>query len=163
DMLGEAAHTAQDAERYFEAYAEAIAAIGKAAQGRGVEDSPGISVKLSALHPRYEFAQIERVRRELPGRLLELARAARDADIALAVDAEEAARLDPSLDIIETVFADQALSGWDGFGLAVQAYQKRATAVVDWVADLARAHGRRMMVRLVKGAYWDTEIKRSQQ
>jgi RHH-type proline utilization regulon transcriptional repressor/proline dehydrogenase/delta 1-pyrroline-5-carboxylate dehydrogenase len=163
DMLGEAAHTAKDAARYFDAYAAAIRAIGKAGEGKGVEESPGISVKLSALHPRYEFSQIARVRRELPGRLLELARAAREADIALAVDAEEAARLDPSLDVFEAVFADPSLHGWDGFGLAVQAYQKRAPAVVDWVAELSQAHRRRIMVRLVKGAYWDTEIKRAQQ
>jgi RHH-type proline utilization regulon transcriptional repressor/proline dehydrogenase/delta 1-pyrroline-5-carboxylate dehydrogenase len=163
DMLGEAAHTAKDATRYFDAYAAAIAAIGKAGEGRGVEDSPGISVKLSALHPRYEPAQRERVLRELPPRLLDLARAARDADIGLTVDAEEAARLDLSLDVIEAVFADSSLSGWEGFGLAIQAYQKRAPAVVDWVAELARQRNRRLMVRLVKGAYWDTEIKRAQQ
>ena len=163
DMLGEAAHTAKDAARYHAAYAAAITAIGNASKGRGVEESPGISVKLSALHPRYEFAQRERVRKELPGRLLELARAAREADIGFTVDAEEAVRLDPSLDVIETTFADRSLAGWEGFGLAVQAYQKRAPAVVDWTADLARAHNRRMMVRLVKGAYWDSEVKRAQQ
>ena len=163
DMLGEAALSAADAERYFEAYARAIAAVGAESGGRGVIEGPGISVKLSALHPRYEFAQRHRVRAELAPRLLELARLAKAADIGLCVDAEEADRLDPSLDVIEAVFSDPALAGWEGFGLALQAYQKRAPFVIDWLADLARRHRRRLMLRLVKGAYWDSEIKHAQQ
>jgi RHH-type proline utilization regulon transcriptional repressor/proline dehydrogenase/delta 1-pyrroline-5-carboxylate dehydrogenase len=163
DMLGEAAHTAQDAERYQAAYAGAIAAIGKAAAGRSVEAAPGISVKLSALHPRYETAQHERVIRELLPRLSDLAAQASNAGIGLTVDAEEADRLELSLDLIEKLAATPALSGWDGLGLAVQAYQKRAPAVIAWLADLAARARRRLMVRLVKGAYWDSEIKRAQE
>jgi RHH-type proline utilization regulon transcriptional repressor/proline dehydrogenase/delta 1-pyrroline-5-carboxylate dehydrogenase len=163
DMLGEAAHTAADAERYHAAYAEAIAAIGQASGGRGPNAGPGISVKLSALHPRYEFAQAERVMGELVPRLRALALLARNADIALCVDAEEADRLELSLDVVQAVFEDPAMHGWDGFGLAVQAYQKRATAVIDILADMARRAGRRLQVRLVKGAYWDSEIKRAQE
>ena len=163
DMLGEAAKTAADAERYARAYETAITAIGKNADGRGPIDGPGISVKLSALHPRYEMAQMPRVMDELRRRLLALAVAAKDAGIGFTVDAEEADRLDPSLDLFEALATDPALAGWDGLGLAVQAYQKRAPAVIDWLADLARRGRRRLMVRLVKGAYWDTEIKRSQE
>jgi RHH-type transcriptional regulator, proline utilization regulon repressor / proline dehydrogenase / delta 1-pyrroline-5-carboxylate dehydrogenase len=163
DMLGEAARTAADAERYHAAYTGAIAAIGKAAAGRTVEEAPGISVKLSALHPRYEMAQHARVMRELLPRLADLAGKARDVGIGLTVDAEEADRLELSLDLIETLAGMPALSGWDGLGLAVQAYQKRAPAVIDWLADLAARTGRRLMVRLVKGAYWDSEIKRAQE
>ncbi|MHA1153689.1 MAG: bifunctional proline dehydrogenase/L-glutamate gamma-semialdehyde dehydrogenase PutA, partial [Alphaproteobacteria bacterium] len=163
DMLGEAAYTMVDAECYFEAYRAAIAAIGKAAGGGGVIAAPGISVKLSALHPRYEFAQAERARNELTPRLLELAREAKRYDIGLTVDAEEASRLDLSLDVIEAVAGDAALRGWDGFGLAVQAYQKRAPALIDWLAELAARHRRRLMLRLVKGAYWDSEIKLAQE
>jgi len=163
DMLGEAARTAADAERYLEAYSQAIAAVGGASAGRGVVEGPGVSVKLSALHPRYEFAQRERVMKELVPRLARLARQAQEADIGLCVDAEEADRLDLSLDVIEAVFADVAPTGWEGFGLAVQAYQKRAYFVLDWLCALARRHRRRLMVRLVKGAYWDTEIKRGQE
>ena len=163
DMLGEAALSAADAERYFEAYARAIAAVGAESGGRGVIEGPGISVKLSALHPRHEFAQRHRVRAELAPRLLELARLAKAADIGLCVDAEEADRLEPSLDVIEAVLGDPALAGWEGFGLALQAYQKRAPFVIDWLADLARRHRRRIMLRLVKGAYWDSEIKHAQQ
>jgi RHH-type proline utilization regulon transcriptional repressor/proline dehydrogenase/delta 1-pyrroline-5-carboxylate dehydrogenase len=163
DMLGEGARTARDAERYFESYAAAIAAIGRSAGNAALPARPGISVKLSALHPRYEAVNAERVRRELVPRLLELSRAAKSHDLNLTVDAEEADRLALSLDVIGRVAADPSLAGWDGFGLAVQAYQKRAGAVVDWVVDLADGLDRRFMVRLVKGAYWDTEVKRSQE
>jgi RHH-type proline utilization regulon transcriptional repressor/proline dehydrogenase/delta 1-pyrroline-5-carboxylate dehydrogenase len=163
DMLGEAAHTADDAARYTEAYRMAIEAIGHAAAGRGPVDGPGISIKLSALHPRYEFAQRRRVISELVPRLFGLVEAARRWNIGLTVDAEEADRLDLSLDVIAAVFADPALGDWTGFGIAVQAYQKRAVPVIDWLVELARARGRRLMIRLVKGAYWDAEIKRAQE
>ncbi len=152
-----------DAERYHAAYAHAIAAIGGAAAGASVEAAPGISVKLSALHPRYEIAQHERIARELLSVLLGLARQARDAGIGFTIDAEEADRLEPMLDIVEALALAPELAGWDGLGLAVQAYQKRALPLVDWLADLARRANRRLMVRLVKGAYWDTEIKRAQE
>jgi len=163
DMLGEAARTAADAERYDRAYRSAIQAIGKAAQGVGWIKGPGISVKLSALHPRYEFAQADRVMTELVPRVAALAALARAAKIGFTIDAEEAERLDLSLDVIEAVAMDASLAGWDGFGLAIQGYQKRCPALVDWLADLARRSRRRLMVRLVKGAYWDTEIKQSQE
>jgi RHH-type proline utilization regulon transcriptional repressor/proline dehydrogenase/delta 1-pyrroline-5-carboxylate dehydrogenase len=163
DMLGEAARTMADADHYFESYAAAIKAIGKAANGRGPIDAPGISVKLSALHPRYEYAQKGRVMAELVPRLNELAAMAKSADIGFCVDAEEADRLDLSLDVIDAISGDPALKGWNGFGLAVQAYQKRGLPLIDWLADMARRHGRRLMVRLVKGAYWDSEIKWSQE
>ena len=163
DMLGEGARTAADAERYFEAYAGAIAAIGRAAGKGALPDRPGISVKLSALHPRYEAVKRERVLRELAPRLLDLARAAKAQDLNLTVDAEEADRLELSLEVVAAVLADPSLRGWDGFGLAIQAYQKRAAAVVDWVGEIAAALDRRLMVRLVKGAYWDTEVKRAQE
>ncbi len=163
DMLGEGARTATDAERYFRSYADAIAAIGAKAGRKALPDRPGISVKLSALHPRYEAVQEARVLAELPGRFLELARLAKAHDLNLTIDAEEADRLELSLDVIARVAADPSLAGWDGFGLAVQAYQKRAVAVVDWMDELARGLGRRFMVRLVKGAYWDTEVKRAQE
>jgi len=163
DMLGEAARTAADAERYLEAYAAAITAIGKEAGVRGPIDAPGISVKLSALHPRYEYAQRDRVLMELTPRLVQLAEMAKSEDIGLTVDAEEADRLDLSLDVFDRVSAEPGLAGWDGLGLAVQAYQKRAMAVIEWLADLARRDKRQIMVRLVKGAYWDTEIKRGQE
>ena len=163
DMLGEAARTMPDAERYERAYHAAIKAIGAAAGGRGPIDSPGISVKLSALHPRYEFAQAHRVMAELVPRLIALAQAAKAVGIGFTIDAEEADRLDLSLDVIEAVSAAPSLAGWDGFGLAIQAYQKRCIHLVDWLADMARRHKRRLMVRLVKGAYWDSEIKWSQE
>ena len=164
DMLGEAARTAADAARYLASYRHAIAAIGAAAGDAGdLAERPSLSVKLSALDPRYEIAQIDRVRRELVPRLLELAAAARAADIGLTVDAEESERLEPSLDLIETVAAATELAGWDGLGLAVQAYQKRALPVLRWVEDLGTRTRRRIFVRLVKGAYWDTEIKRAQE
>nr|WP_286206641.1 trifunctional transcriptional regulator/proline dehydrogenase/L-glutamate gamma-semialdehyde dehydrogenase [Thauera linaloolentis] len=162
DMLGEAAVTAEDAERYFGDYARAIDAIGKASAGRGVVDGNGISVKLSALHPRYTWSQRERVFAELLPRLRALCLQARDYDIGLNIDAEEADRLDLSLDLLEALAQDGALAGWDGLGFVVQAYQKRAPQVLDFVIDLARRSGLRLMVRLVKGAYWDAEIKRAQ-
>ena len=163
DMLGEAARTMQDAVRYFESYQAAIRSIGKAAKGRGPVDAPGISVKLSALHPRYEFSHRDRVMAELVPRLKALALEAKAQDIGLTVDAEEADRLDLSLDVIEAVSGDPDLKGWGGFGLAIQAYQKRCSRLIDWLADMAERHERRLMVRLVKGAYWDTEIKTSQE
>ena len=163
DMLGEAARTMPDAERYHAAYAHAIAAIGGAAAAASVEAAPGISVKLSALHPRYEIAQHDRIMRELLPSLLGLARWARNAGIGFTIDAEEADRLEPMLDIVEALALAPELAGWDGLGLAVQAYQKRALPLVDWLADMARRAKRRLMVRLVKGAYWDTEIKRAQE
>ena len=162
DMLGEAARTEADARRYHLAYSDSITALADVGRGAPIRDRPGVSVKLSALHPRYEFAQRARVMSELVARIRALALLAKSAGIGLNVDAEEADRLDLSLDVIEAVLADPALSGWDGFGVVVQAYGKRAAHVIDWVHALAGAHGRRVMVRLVKGAYWDTEIKRAQ-
>jgi RHH-type transcriptional regulator, proline utilization regulon repressor / proline dehydrogenase / delta 1-pyrroline-5-carboxylate dehydrogenase len=163
DMLGEGARTAADAERYFDAYSDAIDAIGAAAGASSLPQRPGISVKLSALHPRYEAVSRERVMTELTPRVIELARAAKAYDLDLTIDAEEADRLELSLGVIGRTLADPSLAGWDGFGLAVQAYQKRAPAVIDWIAAAAEALGRRVMVRLVKGAYWDTEVKRAQE
>ena len=163
DMLGEAAHTAADAARYAAAYDGAIAAIGRSVAGRGVAEAPGISIKLSALHPRYEMAQRERVLSELSPILLDLARHTKQVGIGLTIDAEEADRLDLSLDLFEALARAPDLVGWDGLGFAVQAYQKRALPVVEWLADLAMRTGRRLMVRLVKGAYWDSEIKRTQE
>jgi RHH-type proline utilization regulon transcriptional repressor/proline dehydrogenase/delta 1-pyrroline-5-carboxylate dehydrogenase len=163
DMLGEGARTAADAERYFNSYASAIEAIGRTAGERALPDRPGISVKLSALHPRFEAVGRDRVMTELVPRLIDLARRAKAHDLNFTVDAEEADRLELSLEVIAAAFTDASLKGWDGFGLAIQAYQKRAGAVIDYADDLARALDRRMMVRLVKGAYWDTEIKRAQE
>src|ERR1700692_2377167 len=163
DMLGEGARTAADADKYFDAYAGAIAAIGAQAGNAELPQRPGISVKLSALHPRYEAISRERVLKELVPRLTALAHLARDADLQFTVDAEEADRLELSLEIIAAVLDDASLHGWDGFGLAVQAYQKRALAVIGWIEDAALAKNRRLTVRLVKGAYWDTEIKRGQE
>src|SRR3954469_13474226 len=163
DMLGEGARTASDAERYFQSYADAITAIGKSAGNARLPDRPGISVKLSALHPRYEAISRARVLRELTPRMLELARHAKAHALNFTVDAEEADRLELSLDVIGAVLADPSLAGWDGFGLAIQAYQKRAGDVIDWARDTAVAFNRRLMVRLVKGAYWDTEVKRAQE
>ncbi|WP_018718219.1 bifunctional proline dehydrogenase/L-glutamate gamma-semialdehyde dehydrogenase PutA [Arhodomonas aquaeolei] len=163
DMLGEAARTEADALRYFEDYRQAIEAIGAVAGDRGPYDSPGVSVKLSALHARYELSHRRRVMEELVPRLRDLCRLAAHHDINLTIDAEEAARLDLSMEIIEMVSSDPELGDWQGLGLAVQAYQKRAFPLLDWLADLARRHGRRFMVRLVKGAYWDTEIKIAQE
>ncbi|HOV04111.1 MAG TPA: bifunctional proline dehydrogenase/L-glutamate gamma-semialdehyde dehydrogenase PutA [Kaistiaceae bacterium] len=162
DMLGEGARTSADAKRYFEAYAQAIEAIGKKAIGRG-PDRPGISVKLSALHPRYEAVNRDAVLAELVPAVTALARAAKSYDLNFTIDAEEMDRLEISLEVIGAVAADPGLAGWDGFGLAIQAYQKRVLAVVDWVIALARTLDRRFTVRLVKGAYWDTEVKRAQE
>ena len=163
DMLGEAARTAADAVRYFAAYRRAISAIAQSAGNRDATEAAGISIKLSALHPRFEVAQHDRVRSEMSPALLELARHARRVDIGFTIDAEEADRLEPSLDLFEELALAPDLDGWNGLGLAVQAYQKRALPVIDWLADLARRSSRRLMVRLVKGAYWDSEIKRAQE
>ncbi len=160
DMLGEAARTRADADRYFASYRDAICAVG--AVGGGPVAGPGVSVKLSALHPRYEPLQAARCAPALVAALTDLAVAARQADVGLTMDAEEADRLEISLDIFATVMADERLAGWDGLGLAIQGYQKRALPLVDWVAGLARRTGHRIPTRLVKGAYWDTEIKHAQ-
>jgi RHH-type proline utilization regulon transcriptional repressor/proline dehydrogenase/delta 1-pyrroline-5-carboxylate dehydrogenase len=162
DMLGEAAVTAEQAEQYYADYEHAIRAIGKTARGRSIHDSPGVSVKLSALHPRYSRSQAERVMAELLPRLRRLALHAKSYGIGLNIDAEEADRLELSLDLIESLACDPELAGWDGLGFAIQAYSKRCSQVVDWAVDLARRADRRIMVRLVKGAYWDAEIKRAQ-
>ena len=164
DMLGEAAYTKRDAERYADAYAHAIAALSATFPGNGrIFDRPSISVKLSALHPRYEWLQRERVMRELLPVLAKLASRARAGNIGFTIDAEEADRLDLMLDVFETLGASAELEGWSGLGLAVQGYQKRALPVVEWLIALARLQRRRIPVRLVKGAYWDTEIKRGQE
>ena len=163
DMLGEGARTRADAENYFEAYAGAIAAIGANVANEKQRSRPGISVKLSALHPRYEAISRERVLKELTPRLVELACLAKSHDLQFTVDAEEADRLELSLDVIAAALRDRALDGWDGFGLAVQAYQTRAPAVIGWVEEVAAALNRQLTVRLVKGAYWDSEIKRAQE
>lgn len=162
DMLGEAALTEVDAERYCRSYETAIHAIGAAAAGLGAVAGPGISIKLSALHPRYVRSQRERVLAELGPRLLALMQLAKAYDIGVNIDAEEADRLDLSLDLFERLAGAPELAGWDGLGFVVQAYQKRAPAVIDWLVELARQNRRRIMVRLVKGAYWDSEIKRAQ-
>jgi len=163
DMLGEAALTEQDAQRYMAAYENAIHAIGRAAQGQGVVGGPGISIKLSALHPRYSRAQHQRVMDELLPRVWKLAELARQYDIGLNIDAEEADRLDISLDLLEALCHAPSLQGWHGIGFVIQAYQKRCPFVIDFVVNLARRSGHRLMIRLVKGAYWDSEIKRAQQ
>ncbi len=164
DMLGEAAHTQADAKKYFESYLNAINILGTFSHpGEALFDNPGISVKLSALHPRYEYSQRERVLTELTPRLLELAQAAKQANINMTVDAEESDRLDLSLDIFEQVFCDESLVDWDGFGLALQVYQKRAVYVIDFLTELSHSANRRIPIRLAKGAYWDTEIKRAQE
>ncbi|HEY6894585.1 MAG TPA: bifunctional proline dehydrogenase/L-glutamate gamma-semialdehyde dehydrogenase PutA, partial [Rhodanobacteraceae bacterium] len=162
DMLGEAAMTDADARRYLGAYEDAIAAIGKASAGQGIHEGPGISIKLSALHPRYVRAQYARVMLELYPRLAQLALLARRHDIGVNIDAEEAERLDLSLDLLERLCFEPGLAGFDGVGFVVQAYQKRCPHVIDFLIDLARRSERRLMVRLVKGAYWDSEIKRAQ-
>ena len=162
DMLGEGALTTKDAARYLEAYRQAIHAIGRTGPFADVFAAPSISIKLSALHPRYEHAKRARVMKELAPAILELAQLAKSYGIGFTIDAEEADRLELSLDLIEATFSDASLDGWEGYGLAVQAYQKRTPYVIDFLADLARRVGRRMPVRLVKGAYWDAEIKRAQ-
>jgi RHH-type proline utilization regulon transcriptional repressor/proline dehydrogenase/delta 1-pyrroline-5-carboxylate dehydrogenase len=162
DMLGEASMTMADAARYRTIYEEAIEAVGRSAAGRGIYAGPGVSVKLSALHPRYSRAKHGRVMAELLPCLADLAARAKARGIGLTIDAEEADRLDLSLDLLEALAHDAALAGWDGLGFVIQAVQKRAPFVTDWVLDLARRSGRRIMVRLVKGAYWDSEVKRAQ-
>ncbi|WP_170573312.1 bifunctional proline dehydrogenase/L-glutamate gamma-semialdehyde dehydrogenase PutA [Ruegeria atlantica] len=162
DMLGEAARTEADAARYHLSYSRAIAAIADACTHDDIRANPGISVKLSALHPRYELAQEHRVMDELVPRLRALCLLAKAAGMGLNVDAEEADRLSLSLQVIEEVMAEPALTGWDGFGIVVQAYGPRAGAVLDTLYEMAERHDRKLMVRLVKGAYWDTEIKRAQ-
>ena len=162
DMLGEAALTADDAARYLQQYEAAIHAIGQASAGRGVYEGPGISIKLSALHPRYSRAQWKRVSAELYPVLRRLCVLARQYDMGLNIDAEEADRLEISLALLDRLAFDPALAGWQGLGFVVQAYQKRCPWVIDRVIDLARRSDRRLMVRLVKGAYWDSEIKRAQ-
>ncbi|MEL1263273.1 bifunctional proline dehydrogenase/L-glutamate gamma-semialdehyde dehydrogenase PutA [Pseudoxanthomonas putridarboris] len=162
DMLGEGALTAGDAARYLDAYRKAIHAIGRTGPFDDVFAAPSISIKLSALHPRYEHAKRARVMAELAPGILELAQLARSYGIGFTIDAEEADRLELSLDLIAKTFSDPSLDGWEGYGLAVQAYQKRTPYVIDFLADLARRVGRRMPVRLVKGAYWDAEVKRAQ-
>ncbi|MEQ9814809.1 MAG: bifunctional proline dehydrogenase/L-glutamate gamma-semialdehyde dehydrogenase PutA [Azospirillaceae bacterium] len=162
DMLGEAARTEDDAQRYHIAYSDAIAALAARAKSRDIRANPGISVKLSALHPRYEQSHREEVLSTLASRAQSLALLAKSARMGFNIDAEEADRLDLSLDVIEKLLADPALAGWDGFGVVVQAYGKRAPHVLDWLYRLAETHDRRIMVRLVKGAYWDSEIKRAQ-
>ena len=162
DMLGEAATTAKDAERYYHDYEQAIHAIGKASAGRGVYGGPGISIKLSALHPRYARAQAQRVMDELLPRVKSLMLLAKRYDIGLNIDAEEADRLELSLDLLEAIALDPELGNWQGLGFVVQAYSRRCPFVLDYIIDLARRSNRRIMVRLVKGAYWDAEIKRAQ-
>ena len=162
DMLGEAARTEADAKRYRAAYAEAIAVLATRSTAGSVRDNPGVSVKLSALHSRYEFAKRERVMGELVERVLALALMARGANMGFNIDAEEADRLDLSLDVIAAVLADERLAGWDGFGIVVQAYGQRASFAIDWLEALAENLDRKIMIRLVKGAYWDSEIKRAQ-
>ncbi|MPQ94011.1 bifunctional proline dehydrogenase/L-glutamate gamma-semialdehyde dehydrogenase PutA [Thioclava sp. JE_KL1] len=162
DMLGEAARTARDAKRYAKDYADAIAAIAKVCKDRPVAENPGISVKLSALHPRYEVAKEERAMAEIVPVLKDLAKAAKAGNMGLNIDAEEQDRLVISLKIIKEVLSDPELAGWDGFGVVVQAYGKRASLVIDWLGALAEKLDRKIMVRLVKGAYWDTEMKLAQ-
>jgi RHH-type proline utilization regulon transcriptional repressor/proline dehydrogenase/delta 1-pyrroline-5-carboxylate dehydrogenase len=162
DMLGEAALTDEDAQAYFKSYRHAIEAIGKDAQARGPIEGPGVSVKISGLHPRYESMQRERVLVELYPRLLELARLAKRYGIGFHLDQEESARFELTLEMLERLCHEPALRGWNGIGISLQAYQKRGSAVADWIIALARSTGRRINVRLVKGAYWDTEIKLAQ-
>uniref|UniRef100_UPI0035A0B18B bifunctional proline dehydrogenase/L-glutamate gamma-semialdehyde dehydrogenase PutA n=1 Tax=Neisseria weixii TaxID=1853276 RepID=UPI0035A0B18B len=162
DMLGEAAFTQADADRYYQDYVTAIHAIGKDAAGQGVYDGNGISVKLSAIHPRYFRAQHERVMTELLPKLKELFVLAKQYDIGLNIDAEEANRLELSLDLMEALVSDPDLAGYNGIGFVVQAYQKRCPFVIDYLVDLARRNNQKLMIRLVKGAYWDSEIKWAQ-
>ena len=162
DMLGEAAMTARDAEGYLREYENAILAIGQASAGRGIYEGPGISIKLSALHPRYSRAQRDRVMAELYPVLVRLCALAKRFDIGLNIDAEEADRLELSLDLLERLAFEPQLQSWNGLGFVIQAYQKRCPHVIDYLVDLAQRSSRRLMVRLVKGAYWDSEIKRAQ-
>ena len=162
DMLGEAARTADYAQAYFEGYCQAIEKVGSRSGTEGPMKSPGFSVKLSALHPRYELAHVERLRTELVPRVLEMAQLARQFDLGLTIDAEEANRLEIMLDMFERVFNDSSLYGWEGLGVAVQAYLKNAPEVIEWLLEQSSQRHRRIMVRLVKGAYWDAEIKHAQ-
>lgn len=162
DMLGEAALTEADAQAYMVSYQQAIHAIGKASNGRGIYEGPGISIKLSALHPRYSRAQYDRMMEELYPRLKSLTLLARQYDIGINIDAEEADRLEISLDLLEKLCFEPELAGWNGIGFVIQAYQKRCPFVIDYLIDLATRSRRRLMIRLVKGAYWDSEIKRAQ-
>ena len=162
DMLGEAALTAAEAEGYFDAYAAAIREVRDAGIADARGHRPGVSIKLSALHPRYEHTQRARLQLELVPRVVELAALAREAGVAITLDAEESQRLEPMLDVFAAVAASDEVRGYDFFGLALQAYQKRAPAVLEWLAALAGELDSRFRVRLVKGAYWDTEIKRAQ-
>ena len=163
DMLGEGARTFSDAQRYFRAYRHAIDAIGAVGCGNEAPDGNGISVKLSALHPRFEYSQFGRLSAELAPRLKSLALRAKSHGLGFSIDAEEAARLEPTMDLFETLTRDPELAGWDGLGFVLQAYQKRAPFVADWLISLAAATARRLTVRLVKGAYWDSEIKHAQE
>ncbi|MGJ8525265.1 Bifunctional protein PutA [Halomonadaceae bacterium LMG 33818] len=162
DMLGEAAMTAKGADDYYNDYEQAIHAIGKASNGRGIYEGPGISIKLSALHPRYSRAQYDRVMDELYPRLKSLVLLAQEYDIGINIDAEEADRLELSLDLLEHLCFEPELEGWNGIGFVIQGYQKRCPLVIDYLIDLARRSRRRLMIRLVKGAYWDSEIKVAQ-
>jgi RHH-type proline utilization regulon transcriptional repressor/proline dehydrogenase/delta 1-pyrroline-5-carboxylate dehydrogenase len=162
DMLGEAAMTADDAVNYAASYEAAIHAIGRSSNRGGIHEGPGISIKLSALHPRYSRAQRPRVMAELLPILKTLVILAKSYDIGINIDAEEADRLDLSLDLLEALCEDTQLKGWNGIGFVVQAYQKRAPYVIDFIIDLAQRTSHRLMIRLVKGAYWDSEIKRAQ-
>ena len=162
DMLGEAARTAEDARRYYDSYANAIARIGKAAKPGDPHANHGISIKLSALHPRYEYLQAARVQDELIPNVIELAKAARAVNIPLMIDAEESDRLEPHMDVFAALIDAGIADDWTGLGIVIQAYQKRAPAVIDWLANRARTRGVKLSMRLVKGAYWDTEIKRAQ-
>ncbi|MDM1335517.1 trifunctional transcriptional regulator/proline dehydrogenase/L-glutamate gamma-semialdehyde dehydrogenase [Acinetobacter pseudolwoffii] len=162
DMLGEAALTDPDAERYYQDYQQAIHAIGQASQDKDVYDGPGISIKLSALHPRYQRAQVDRVHDELYGKMLKLAVLAKQYNIGLNIDAEETDRLEISLQLLERLCFEPQLRDWKGIGFVIQAYQKRCFYVVDYIVDLAKRSQKRLMIRLVKGAYWDSEIKKAQ-
>jgi RHH-type proline utilization regulon transcriptional repressor/proline dehydrogenase/delta 1-pyrroline-5-carboxylate dehydrogenase len=162
-MLGEAAHTAEDAEEYFNSYMHSIKAIGGSTDINDCFKSHGISIKLSALHPRYEFSQFDNIAEELRAKLLELCHEAKKYNISLCIDAEESERLEMSLVLFEQLRLDESLSQWEGLGLAVQAYQKRALSVLDFVEDVAIRSKHKIMVRLVKGAYWDSEIKHTQE
>ena len=162
DMLGEAARTARDARRYFDTYKGALHDLAGGLNKNHKKVRPGISVKLSALHPRYEYVQRDQCVPDLTDRLIKLCEVAAENNLSLTIDAEEVARLDPSLKIIENICLQSQFKDWDGFGLAVQTYQKAAPAIIDHVIYLARTHNRKLQIRLVKGAYWDTEIKHAQ-
>ena len=162
DMLGEAALTDHDADRYMKDYTDAIHAIGQASKDKDVYDGPGISIKLSALHPRYQRAQVARMHEELYGKVFTLAKLARGYNIGLNIDAEESERLEISLEMLERLCFEPELKDWKGSGFVIQAYQKRCFYVVDYIVDLAKRSEKRLMIRLVKGAYWDSEIKKAQ-